>query len=173
MLLFDPDAKPQSWNERLQPNEFAVLYYGPRDAQPLAVEGVDAVPDAPFCTVFPTLDDAEGHAREQVRRNPELECRIYDETGLGGPPLREISGLRHKKESEISPRFRRWGGSVLFGGGLALVVYDWSQDFSLTWPATIGLRLLPAGLVLLITEAVLVWSARRRRAADNDRLGKT
>jgi len=57
------------------------------------------------------------------------------------------------------------GGSInsMILGGLALVILDWSKDFSLSWPATIGMRLFPAGLVLLVTELAIVITARRAR----------
>jgi hypothetical protein len=36
-------------------------------------------------------------------------------------------------------------------------------DLSLSWPATIGVRMFPVGLVLLVTELVIVITARRTR----------
>jgi len=159
MLLFDPDVQPQCWNERMAPGEYAVLYSSNQLASsvPHANTGGD-----PFCTVFSALSEAEQHAIQQVTLLPTLRCRIYDHHGLGSQPIREIRGSEHKGESEISSRFRRWCGSILFFGGIGLIVLDWSADFSLSWPATLGARTLPAGLVLLIIELVIVLEARRK-----------
>jgi hypothetical protein len=159
LLLFDPNAQPQSWNERMTPTEYAVLYSA---IQPLPSDHHDGKPaSGPYCTVFSTLTEAEEHATHQIALIPTLRCRIYDHRGLANQPIREIRGTEHKGDSEITARFRRWAGSILFFGGLALVILDWSKDFSLSWPATIGFRIFPAGLVLLVTELAIVITARR------------
>jgi hypothetical protein len=159
LLLFDPNAQPQCWNERMASTEYAVLYSG---IQPAPSRHRDGPPvSGPYCTVFSTLAEAEEHAAQQVALIPTLRCRIYDHQGLAVQPIREIRGNQYKGDSEISARFRRWAGSILFFGGLALVVVDWSSDFSLSWPATIGVRMFPVGVVLLVTELVIVITARR------------
>jgi hypothetical protein len=159
LLLFDPNAQPQCWNERMSPTEYAVLYSG---IQPIPSGHPDDAPaTGPSCTIFSTLSEAEQYAAQQVALTPTLRCRIYDHHGLAVQPIREIRGSEHKGESEISARFRRWAGSILFFGGIALVVLDWSADFKLSWPATIGIRMFPVGLVLLVTELVIVITARR------------
>ena len=161
LLLFDPDAQPQCWNEWMVAGEFAVLY---SSNPPGLSSQLDGVANAgPFCTVFSTLDEAVDHATQQVALHPTLRCRIYDHHGLGREPLREIRGSEHKGESEISARFRRWVGSALFFGGVALILLDWSQNFGLSWPAMVGTRMMPVGLVLLVTEGVIVLDARRKK----------
>jgi hypothetical protein len=52
---------------------------------------------------------------------------------------------------------------VLFVGGAALIILDWSQNFDLSWPAMVGIRMMPVGLILLVTEGVIVFDARRRK----------
>ena len=139
--------------------EYAVLYSSIHLASSVAQANTIR---EPFCTVFGTLSAAEQHANQQVALLPTLRCRIYDHHGLGGQPIREICGSEHKAEGEISARFRRWCGSILFFGGIGLVSLDWSTGFTLTWPATLGARLVPVGLVLLITELVIVLETRRK-----------
>lgn len=124
---------------------------------------------APSCTVFGSLAEAEAYAREQVARRPELRCRIYDHQGFVGAPVREFSGSDYKGESFISARFRRWAGSLLFFGGVLLIALDWTHDFLLTWPATIGARMVIPGLILLVTETVVVVLARRKRQDRGER----
>jgi hypothetical protein len=159
LLLFDPNAQPQCWNERMTSSEYAALYSG---ILPVPSDHQDGTPiSGPYCTVFSTLAEAEEYATRQVALIPTLRCRIYDHRGLAVQPVREIRGSQYKGESEISARFRRWAGSILFFGGLALIVLDWSTDFNLSWPATIGVRMFPVGLVLLVTELVIVITARR------------
>ena len=159
LLLFDPTAQPQCWNERMAPGEYAVLY---SSLQP----NISGHHDGPFCTVFNSLPEAEEHAAQQIALVPTLRCRIYDHHGLGGNPTREIRGSQYKGDSEISARFRRWCGSILFFGGIALVVLDWSRDFDLSWPATVGIRMIPVGLILLLTEFVIVITARRNKRSN-------
>jgi hypothetical protein len=161
LLLFDPNAQPQCWNERMTSNEYAVLYSG---TQPAPSDYRDDTPaTGPSCTVFSTLAEAEEYATQQVALIPTLRCRIYDHQGLAIQPIREIRGTQYKAEREISARFRRWAGSILFFGGLALIALDWSTDFNLSWPATIGVRMFPVGLILLVTELVIVITTRRAR----------
>ena len=157
--LFDPGAKPASWNERMLPGEYAVHYSNLDSSAPGT---------GPSCTILESLADAEEYAKAQVALRPGLRCRIYDDRGFVGPPILEVRGLQYK-ESDISPRFRRWVGSLLFFGGLALVIVDWSVDFKLTWPATIGVRMLIPGLILLVTEAILMLQVRRKRIHEQVR----
>jgi hypothetical protein len=159
VLLFDPHSHPQSWNERMVAGEFAVLYSQQLRAP---VESFIKSQLGPVCDLFSSLPEAEQYARQQVAIRPLLRCRIYGIEGLGGQPLMEIAGKLYRGESEISSRFRRWGGSILLAGGLTLICFDYLHNFDLSWPATIGIRALPAGLILLVTEAVIVWEARRK-----------
>ncbi|AEU38820.1 hypothetical protein AciX8_4549 [Granulicella mallensis MP5ACTX8] len=162
LLLFDPAAQPQSWNERMADGEFAVLYAG-AIVQPITSQD-DISAGHSFCTVFSSLPAAEVHATQQVALHPTLRCRIYDRYGLGQQPVREVAGGQHKGESEITPRFRRWVGSVLFFGGLGLTLFDWHADFRFGWPSMLGTRMLPTGLVLLFIElAILLNAAQKRR----------
>lgn len=149
--LYDEKARPSSWNERMTAGEYAVHY-----------SSFPSSETVPSCTVFSGLAEAEAYARQQVAPREDLRCRIYDHQGFVGKPIREISGTRYKGDSEISPRFRRWVGSVLFSGGLILILFDWTHDFSLIWPATIGIRMIFPGLILLITEAIIVFYAKRK-----------
>jgi hypothetical protein len=151
--LYDPDAQPSSWNERMDPGEYAVHYSSSDQDGP-----------GPICTVFESLVEAEAHAAAHVQLHPNQRCRIYDHNGFVGAPLGELRGPLYRGDTEISARFRRWVGSILFFGGIALTLIDWTHDFRLTWPAMIGTRMLIPGLVLLAIEAVLLLQARRKRA---------
>jgi hypothetical protein len=153
--LFDSGAQPASWNERMSPGEYAV-HYSSFDRGALGT--------GPSCTILGSLADAEEYAKAQVALRPGLRCRIYDDRGFVGPPILEVRGQQYVGERDLSPRLRRWLGSGLFFGGLALIVMDWSVDFRLTWPATIGARILIPGLILLVTEVALVLHAKRKRS---------
>ncbi|MDT7811904.1 MAG: hypothetical protein QOJ42_1820 [Acidobacteriaceae bacterium] len=163
LLLFDPGARPQGWNERMKPGEYAILYSSLRlGSDP---ENCEAMRE-PFCSVFSTLADAEEYAAQQVALLPTLGCRIYDHNGLGRQPIREIRGIEYKGEEEISPRFRRWWGYGLFLGGMVLLVVDWRADFGLLWPAMFATRMMPIGLLLLVTELVISIEARRKKSRE-------
>lgn len=160
LLLFDPQARPQNWNERMAEGEYAVLYTG---AQPrVAGQEGEGSSEAPACTVFGSLAEAEAHAAAKVAEDPTLRCRIYDQRGLAEQPVREIRGALHKGESEVSARFRRWGGTILLLGGIALWALDDHFDLKMGWPAALAARMAPVGLILLVTELVIVIDARRK-----------
>src|ERR1700745_1254686 len=102
LLLFDPNAQPQCWNERMTSSEYAVLY----SQQPVASHHNGTPAAGPSCSVFSTLAEAEEHAAQQVALIPTLRCRIYDHQGLAVQPMREIRGSQYKGASEISARSR-------------------------------------------------------------------
>ncbi len=148
VLLFDPRAEPASWNERILPGEYAIHYSHSKDA-------------APTCTIVASLAAAEQYAAEQVALDPTLRCRIYDHRGFVGAPIREVRGMQYVAPSDITPRFRRWAGSVLFFGGIILTIIDWGTAFKLGWPAMIGTRMMVPGFVLLFIEAMILLQAKR------------
>jgi hypothetical protein len=121
--------------------------------------------------VFGDLGEAEAFARQEVASRPELRCTIYDHRGMVGRPLQDIRGSEFKGERDFTPRVRRWLGAILFFGGLILITVDWFSDWSLLWPAMIGVRTFLPGLVLLFTDPILAWSAKlhQRRAAKEIR----
>jgi hypothetical protein len=159
--LFEGGMKQGTWSERMECLEYAVHYSSFEET----------VASGPYCTILGSLNEAEAFATAEVARRPALRCTIYDHHGLIGAPLRDIRGSKFKAESEISPRFRRWGGSVLFLGGLILIMVDWLHDFRFSWPAMIGVRMLILGSILLVTEAMVVLHKRldRRRMAGTER----
>jgi hypothetical protein len=153
--LFDPAAHPPSWNERMQPGEFAVLF-----------SQSDGEVDANTCAILPSLPDAEAYARDLVSRHPRLRCRIYDHHGLVGAPVREDCGADFVARDEISSRFRRWTGGLLFAGGIGLICVDWAYGFALDWPSITGSRMIVPGGILLVTEAGLMLHARHKARSD-------
>jgi hypothetical protein len=156
--LYDPRHKPETWNERMLPGEFAVHY------SRFPTGSIDR----PYCTVFNSLQEAINYAQEWVERHTDLRCAIYDDQGLVGSPIREIRG-RDYKDGELSARFRRWLGSLLFFGGSFLTIFDWTKDFRLLWPSTLGTRLLMPGFTLLFVEAMIVLHQRWNRASSEDK----
>ena len=75
---------------------------------------------SPYCTVFGSLEEAEAHAAEQVTQRPDLRGRIYENHGFIGAPISELTGHSFKETGDISSRFRRWIGSLLFFPGVIL-----------------------------------------------------
>jgi hypothetical protein len=174
--LFDPHSQPQSWNERMADGEFAVLYTGNPIPLPPSPNDIGARSETgsagwnntsagiPYCVVFSSLAAAGDFAAQQVALSPRLRCRIYDHHGLANPPLRELTGAEFKHESDLSPRLRRWIGSILLFGGMILFAIDWIADFRYGWPSMVGSRTIPTGLVLLFIDAgILLNRAQQRR----------
>ena len=130
--LYDEAAQPSSWNERMRSGEYAI--------HASSLDG--AMAGVPHCTVFGSLAETEAYAEEQLAAKPDLQYRIYDHHGFARHPIRELRGRNYKAPSEISPRVRRWLGSAMLGGGLLLVLFDWSKNVALSWPAMLGVRML-------------------------------
>ena len=155
--LFDPEVQPPSWNERMLPGEYAILYSHGGGSS-----------NGPVCRIFSSLNEAETYAAAEVAKDHTIRCRIYDHEGLGRPAVSEFRGVDYKGESEITPRFRRWVGSILFLGGLILTFVDWRVDFKLSWPAMLGTRMIPVGLLLLFIEFAVIFEARERPPVEID-----
>jgi hypothetical protein len=147
--LFDPAAQPSSWNQRIAASEFAVHY----SSFPEGFTG------APYCDVFASAAEAETFAQDYVNDHPQVRCRVYDAHGMVGAPLFEVAGKSYKGESNLS-HFRRWAGSVLFVVGSSLFTVDVLQDYRLMWPSTIGSRMAIPGALLLLTEGLVMLTAR-------------
>ena len=158
--LFDPTAQPQSWNERMGVGEYAVLLSGV--GIPLAESAAVAQGQA-YAAIFASLEQAEACARVMTEAHAGLQCRIYDHEGLAKAPVREIRGAQYKGPSEMSQRFRRWGGAMLVLGGMLLAGIDWRSGFRYGWPGMVGLRLIPPGLLLVMIEVGIVLNAFQRR----------
>jgi len=152
--LFDPKATPQSWNERMSPGEFAVLF---SNLQPVDL------PKSPVAVIFSNLPEAEDYATAQVEALPALRCSIYDDNGLGRQPIRILAGSKGHDKNVISSGFRRWVGSALLLVGLIFGFIEWRADSKLMWAGTLGSRIGPIGFILLITELGLVLTERQKR----------
>ena len=171
--VFDARSTPQSWSERMQPGEFAVQLSHARSGSPLDAEGIPVrdVNAAP-CLIFSNLHDAEAWSRARVQANPELRCRVYDHHGMGGPPPRLFADERYVKHDGFSRSTSLRIGFALVGTGAALCTAEWISDFHLSWAAMVGTRLLPIGLLLLVTEGALRlndWDRGRRETAAGER----
>jgi len=149
ILLHDAAAVPASWNERMQPGEYAVHFSASAGEI-----------DAHTCAVLPSLEDAEAYAQQQVAEHPALQCRVFDHHGFIGAPAQEISGKDFRNRNEVSSRFRRWVGSILFVVGTVFFVTDWVADFHYDWPSVLGSRLMIPGFILLVTEALMMHHQR-------------
>ena len=143
VALFDAQRHSEAWNERMVPGEYAVHFsHFAGDASVI-----------PYCWIFSDLDQAVAYAQDEVRKTPTLRCTIYDHHGLVGAPIRDIRGVDFK-DGGFSPRLARWIGSMLFFGGTALTIYDWTRNSQLQWPTAIGMPMVVPGLTLLFADIV-------------------
>jgi hypothetical protein len=155
--LYDPASNPSSWNERMPAGTYAVHFSDFED---------QAEASAPFCLVFDSVPEATAFAEAEVVRRPALRCRIYSQDGFTGAPLREYRGTEFHDRTDISPVFRRWGGIVLFFGGMLLFGIDAAFGYRWLWPSMLGSRMMMPGLVLVVTEVfVLLYARHHRRQA--------
>ena len=98
--LYDAGHKPETWNERMVPGEYAVHYSSFEDR----------TSGAPYCTVFTTLQEAVDYAQEQIEKRVPICDAPYTTT-------RAWSGLQFGRfEDTTSKRTRSPHG---FEGGSA------------------------------------------------------
>jgi hypothetical protein len=163
--LFDVRAQPPSWTDRMTDGEYAVMTADARTGSPCLLDGTPVRDvNAALVYVFANVADAEVWSREQVARLRELRCRIYDTHGLANQPI-DIRDPRYEKHDGFGRKTSLWIGVGLFIVGAVLVTVDVLSDWRLLWPSTIGTRLLPAGLLLIVTEGALRlndWEKRKR-----------
>ncbi len=167
--IFEARAQPQSWSDRMQPGEFAVMLADVRTGSPCLPDGTPVLDvNAAPVLLFGSFADAELWSKSKVASQPEMRCRIYDRSGMAGQPV-EIRDPRYQRNDGFSRVTSMRIGIGLLGAGLALFAAEFLSDFRLSWAAMIGARLLPVGLLLLVTEAALRlndWDKRRREAAS-------
>lgn len=138
--------------------EFAVLFANCRPTEIDAALG-------PVAVIFSSLNDAIGYAETETKKAPRLRCSIYDESGMGGPPVRVIAGARGADTSFLSSRFRLWAGSACLATGIALSAAEMLSGMTLTWAGLLAARIGPAGAILLLTEAGVRLSNRVKKQA--------
>lgn len=167
--LFDLHAQPQSWADRIQPGEYAVMLADVRTGSPCLQDGLQVMDvNAAPVYLFGDFASAEAWSKAKVSSLPELRCRIYDSHGMASQPV-EIRDPRYARTDGFSRKTSTRIGVGLLAVGTALCVAEWVSDFHLSWAAMVGTRLLPAGLLLLVTEAGLRlndWDKRRREHAS-------
>lgn len=156
--LYDPNATPSGWNERMAPGEFAVHFSHRRSAGP----------NSTACAVFPSLAAAQAFAASEVAAHPDLRCRIYDHRGFVGAPLAELTGPGFKGERDLPPRARLGLALLLLLTGAALVAYDALHGFGIGWPFLLGGSLMLPGTVLLLFELLRLLD-RRHKARSGGR----
>jgi hypothetical protein len=149
--LYEEGPRPGTWNERMSPGEHAVHY-----------SSFASDDQAPYCTVFENLDAAFAYAQHEVQAQPELSCKIYDNRGFGFLPTCEVHGSKYIDKNAITPGFRRWAGSILFFGGLALLVVEFCSGFSLLWPGVFGGHMIFPGVMFLGTEFYLLMTKSKK-----------
>jgi hypothetical protein len=164
ILIYDLNARPPSWSDRMLPGEFAVLCEDARTGAPKQPDNTIAPSDArQICTVFATRAEAEAFARSQVEQFPAMRCVVFDNEGRGRPPLLTVNRPEFAPRGEIGPKMRRWVGGVCLAAGILLAVWEIAHDYATIWAGTLAIRLLPIAAVFLGTELVLWIQAKRTR----------
>ncbi len=165
--VFDQRADPQSWSNRMKRGESAAMLTDARSGSPCDEAGMPVmdVNRAP-CYIFSDLASANAWCVALVQAMPEIRCRVYDADGLAKPPAAEHSAPQYVRRDPLNRKVSRRAGIGLLAAGLLLCLIEWLSGFRLSWAAMLGMRLWPAGLVLLVAEAAfLAEDARKRRKA--------
>ncbi len=154
--LFSKSDPHRSWNEGMSEGEFAVLFANSRPADLDPAIG-------PVAVIHSSLVDAVTYAQAETIKDTHLRCSIYDEVGLGKPPLRVIAGLRGADTTFLSAKFRLWGGGICLGAGVALGAAEALSGMTLNWAGMLAARIGPAGAILLLTEVGVRLSDRKKK----------
>jgi hypothetical protein len=160
--IFEDNAHPPVWSDRMMAGDFAVLC---EDARTGAAKQRDntLAPTAGshICTIFDSRQAAEDFARERVSVYPGMRCVVFDHEGRAKPPLLIVNRPEFAPRGEIGPAFRRWVGGTCLVAGLACGGWEIAHDYATIWAGAFAIRLLPVGAICLGTELVLWVQAKR------------
>jgi len=112
VALYDPNRKPASWMEVIQPMQYAVLF---RDVE----TGAELTSDGHYldtgmmrsCLIFDSLEEAEQYCRRRVEDIPNLRCDVFDSHGRANPPVATFVSQRYEDRLESQAkagRMMRW-----------------------------------------------------------------
>jgi hypothetical protein len=179
LQTYDPARTPRDWMDIVQPTQVAVFASIVDGGDPCDVDGVPAG-DAPTCTIFDSLTDAEAFCLARVQRLPHVRFDVFDAAGRSRPPLRVV--VHPSRASTLDghtggSRVHRWLAVALILSAPVLFWIDWGYADGL-WmvPTLVGFNALLLAARLLQMDYAHSSAERSRRerhagpvASDNAR----
>ena len=156
------------WMSLVGPTQCVAFFKDFHTAAPVSYRG-ESFRKMSDCTfvLFDRLDEAKTFCERAVKEHPSICAEIFDNQGRGKEPLMVIVDASVAEKGELSAtsvRKRRLGAVALFYGGVSLVVWDWSKEWDLSWPAVLGFNMIFVGL------RFLYWNtARGERTRERER----
>ena len=166
--IFDEDAHPPVWSDRMTLGEYAVLCEDARTGASKQPDNTRPPNDSgQICTLFDSRQEAEDFARDRVDTYATMRCLVFDHEGRGRPPLLTVYRPEFAPRGEIGPAFRRWVGGICLVSGLGCAAWEIAHDYATIWAGTLAIRLLPIAAVCLGAEFIFwaqpKWSLKRLR----------
>ena len=152
VALYDPNRKPASWMEVIQPTEYAVFFRDVETGAQLTCDGHLVDPAMPgSCLIFDSLEEAEQYCRRKIESTPDLQCEVFDSHGRANPPVATFVDKRHEGRLESHAqaiRKMRWG-YLLLAASIPLFWYTWKTRGEGWMAAFFGIQFALAGLRFL------------------------
>lgn len=152
VALYDPNRKPASWMEIIQPTQYAVFLRDVENGAPLTRDGHYLDPGMKVsCLIFDSLEEAEQYCRREIEGLPNLRCDVFDSDGRANPPVATFVSQRYEGRLDSQAkagRMMRWA-LLAMAASLPLFWYTWKTRGE-GWIASIfGVQLILLGLRLL------------------------
>jgi hypothetical protein len=164
-------SRTGDWMSLVGPTQCVAFFKDFHTAAPVSYRG-EAFRKMSDCTfvLFDSLDEAKRFCEAAVKEHPSICAELFDQQGRAKEPLMVVVDASVAEKGELSAtsvRKRRLWACALFCGGGSLVVWDWSKEWDLSWPAVLGFNMIFVGLRFLYwnTARAERYSERERRVA--------
>lgn len=152
VALYEPNRKPASWMEIIQPGQYAAFLSDIETGAEMTGDGhyFDAG-RIRSCLLFDSLEEAEQHCQREVEDFPNLRFDVFDSHGRANPPVATFANYRHQRRLDSaaeSRRLMRWGW-VAIVASLPLFWFAWARQGEAWIAIFFGMQLLFAGLRVL------------------------
>ena len=113
VALYDPNRKPASWMEIIQPGEYAAFLSDIETGAEMTGDG-HYFDDGMIrsCLLFDSLEEAEQYCQRKIEDSPNLRFDVFDSHGRANPPVATFANPRHRRRLDSpaeSRRLMRWG----------------------------------------------------------------
>jgi hypothetical protein len=177
LRLFDPDRRPTSWTEIVQPGQYVVFSKTIDTGAPCDADGQPfaSVEDA-TCLVFDELEAAHAFCEGQVVRVPAVRFEIFDSTGRAHAPLLVVVHPSKAARLEGNPRgmrVRTRAAVAMMFVAAALFWYDYQHDKGvMIFPTIVGINLIVIAARFIQLNASYAHAERHRRQRLAEHVGR-
>jgi hypothetical protein len=170
VALYDPDRKPTSWMEVIQPTQYAVFLCDVETGAEMTSDGHYLDPGMMrSCLIFDSLEETEQYCRRKIEGIPNLRCEVFDSHGRANPPVATFVGQRYEDRLESqakAERMMRWAFLSL-AASFPLFWYTWKTRGEGWIASFFGVQLVLVGLRLLHFGYSMKEELRYRKAQSD------